>query len=140
MTHSHPDGLDKLPQLFNVLAGNMSLVGPRTVPDTCQKAYAGWLPNLLTVKPGIVGPWVMLSSSNVSLEEEMRLNMHYIRNWTTWLDLQILFKSALLALSGRRPHIVRSAELAQTIAEEGSPTQHPQGVAERRAETVRSLP
>ena len=131
-------GLDKLPQLFNVLSGNMSLVGPRTVPDMCEKAYAGWLPNLLTVKPGIVGPWVMLSRSNVSLEEEMRLNMHYIRNWTIWLDLQILFKSALLALSGRRPRIARSAELAQTIAEEGSPT--PPAVAQRRAESARSLP
>ena len=118
----------------------MSLVGPRIVPSICEKAYAGWMPNLLTVKPGIVGPWVMLSSSNVSLEEEMRLNMHYIRNWTIWLDLQILFKSATLALSGRRPRIVRSAELAQTIAEEGSPTLHPQGVATHRAESARGLP
>ena len=96
-------GLDKLPQLFNVLAGQMSLVGPRTISVGSAERCQRWLPNLLTVKPGITGPWV--TAGGRSLEEEMRLNMYYIRNWTIWLDLQILFHTVRTILSQGRAKI-----------------------------------
>ena len=84
-------GLDKLPQLVNVLRGQMSLVGPRTISVGSEDQYRRWLRNLLTVKPGITGPWAVANIS--TLEDEMRLDMYYIRNWTIWLDLQTLFQS-----------------------------------------------
>jgi lipopolysaccharide/colanic/teichoic acid biosynthesis glycosyltransferase len=84
-------GLDKLPQLVNVLRGQMSLVGPRTISVGSEDRYRRWLPNLLTVKPGMTGPWAVANVSTV--EDEMRLNMYYIRNWTIWLDVQALFQS-----------------------------------------------
>ena len=85
-------GLDKLPQLFDVLAGRMSLVGPRTVSASQDAAYRRWLPRLLTVKPGWLGPWAVTGPQAV--EEELRLALYYVRNWTIWLDLEILFRVA----------------------------------------------
>jgi lipopolysaccharide/colanic/teichoic acid biosynthesis glycosyltransferase len=85
-------GLDKLPQLLNILRGDMSWVGPRTVSVGQMEVHSPWLPNLLTVKPGITGPWAV--GVKRSLDDEMRLTMYYIRNWTIWLDLQILLQTA----------------------------------------------
>ncbi len=83
--------LDKLPQLWDVLRGKMSLVGPRTI--TCDQAdhYGVWLPSLLTVKPGLTGPWAVDGSP--ALDEEIRLLLYYVRNWTIWFDLQLLFQT-----------------------------------------------
>lgn len=89
-------GLDKMPQLFNILRGDMSWVGPRTVSVGHVDVHWPWLPNLLTVKPGVTGPWAVGGSR--SLEAEMRLTMYYIRNWTIWLDLQILLQTAVRVL------------------------------------------
>lgn len=89
-------GLDKLPQLLNILRGDMSWVGPRTVSVGHVEVHSPWLPNLLTVKPGITGPWAV--GRERTLDEEMRLTMVYIRNWTIWLDLQILLQTALRVL------------------------------------------
>jgi lipopolysaccharide/colanic/teichoic acid biosynthesis glycosyltransferase len=89
-------GLDKMPQLLNIVRGEMSWVGPRTVSPNQVEVYSPWLPNLLTVKPGITGPWAV--GRKHTLDEEMRLTMYYIRNWTIWLDLQILVQTALRVL------------------------------------------
>ena len=89
-------GLDKLPQLVNILRGDMSWVGPRTVSVGQVDIHSAWLPNLLTVKPGITGPWAV--GEKHSLDDEMRLTMVYIRNWTIWLDLQVLMQTALRVL------------------------------------------
>ena len=94
--------LDELPQLFNVLLGQMSLVGPRMISPEEAKKYGRLKTNLLTVKPGITGLWQVSGRSDISYEERVRLDMHYIRNYTIWRDLQILFIQTLPAvLKGR---------------------------------------
>jgi lipopolysaccharide/colanic/teichoic acid biosynthesis glycosyltransferase len=92
-------GLRRLPLVFSVLAGRLSLVGPRPVPAGDRDRYRGWLASLATVKPGITGPWAVVPVA--SLEEEMRAALYYIRNWTIWLDFQILVQTALVVLRRR---------------------------------------
>lgn len=96
-------GLDKLPQFYSVLRGDMSLVGPRPVPTERAQLYQEWLPTLASVKPGITGPWVVSGAAVDSLEAEIRLDLYYIRNWTIWLDLQMLLQTALRLFQGERP-------------------------------------
>ncbi|MBN1667735.1 MAG: sugar transferase [Anaerolineales bacterium] len=93
--------LDELPQLLNVLRGEMSLVGPRIISPPEMAEYAQWGLNLLTVKPGITGLWQISGRSDVSYAERVRLDMHYIRNWTIWLDLQILIQTLPTVLKRR---------------------------------------
>jgi exopolysaccharide biosynthesis polyprenyl glycosylphosphotransferase len=85
--------LDELPQLLNVLFGQMSLVGPRMITPEEMDRYGKWRWNLLTVKPGITGLWQISGRSDVSYDERVRLDMYYIRNYTLWLDLQILWRT-----------------------------------------------
>lgn len=85
--------LDELPQLFNVLKREMSLVGPRIIAPDEMTMYDQWSMNLLTIPPGITGQWQVSGRSDISYEERVRLDMHYIRNWTIWLDFQILFRT-----------------------------------------------
>jgi len=96
-------GLDKLPQLFNVLAGQMSLVGPRTISVGSEDRYGQWLPSLLTVKPGMTGPWAVANCPR--LEDEIRLTIYYIRNWNIWLDFQIIFQTVRRMLWRRRAEV-----------------------------------
>ncbi|MBI5035631.1 MAG: sugar transferase [Chloroflexi bacterium] len=100
-------GLDKLPQFINVLRGEMSFVGPRPVPVARASIYQEWLPTLLTVKPGLTGPWVVAGKEAQTLEDEIRLDLYYIRRWTIWLDLQILLQTAWRLFEGVRPAIKR---------------------------------
>jgi lipopolysaccharide/colanic/teichoic acid biosynthesis glycosyltransferase len=86
-------GLDKLPQLLNVLQGRMSLVGPRTITDAAGSPYGPWLSSVLTVKPGMTGLWAVRSVP--TLADEIRLTLYYIRNWTIWLDVQVLLRTAV---------------------------------------------
>ncbi|RMF49188.1 MAG: sugar transferase, partial [Anaerolineae bacterium] len=85
--------LDELPQLFNVLRGEMSIVGPRMISPPEMEMYAKYGLNLLTVKPGITGLWQVSGRSDVSWEQRVRFDMHYVRNWSIWLDLQILLQT-----------------------------------------------
>lgn len=96
-------GLDKLPQFVNILRGEMSLVGPRPIPAARAAIYQEWLPTLLAVKPGFTGPWVVGAREVQTLEDEIRLDLYYIRNWTIWLDIQILLQTALRLFEGVRP-------------------------------------
>lgn len=85
--------LDELPQLFNVLKGDMSLIGPRMIsPEEMQK-YDQWGTGLLSVKPGISGMWQVSGRSDVSYNERIYLDMYYIQNWNIWLDLRLLFRT-----------------------------------------------
>lgn len=94
--------LDELPQLFNVLLGQMALVGPRMITPEEADKYGRQRMNLLTVKPGITGLWQVSGRSDLSYEERVRIDMYYVRNYSVWLDLQILFIQTLPAvLHGR---------------------------------------
>ena len=83
--------LDELPQLFNVLTGQMSLVGPRMITEPERKRYGKWGMNLGTVKPGMTGLWQVSGRSDLSYEERVRLDMHYIRNYSIWFDIYLLW-------------------------------------------------
>lgn len=85
--------LDELPQLINVLRREMSLVGPRMISPPEMEMYQQYGMNLLTVKPGITGLWQVSGRSDVSYADRVRLDMYYIRNWSLWLDLQLLFQT-----------------------------------------------
>lgn len=93
--------LDELPQLFNVLRREMSLVGPRMISPAEMARYEQWGINLLTVHPGITGLWQVSGRSEISYEERVRLDMHYIRNWNIWLDLQLLWQTIPAVLKAR---------------------------------------
>jgi exopolysaccharide biosynthesis polyprenyl glycosylphosphotransferase len=93
--------LDELPQLFNVLKRQMSLIGPRMIAPEEMEKYGHWGMNLLTVPPGISGLWQVSGRSDVSYDERVRLDMYYIRNWTIWLDIQILFQTIPAVLQKR---------------------------------------
>jgi exopolysaccharide biosynthesis polyprenyl glycosylphosphotransferase len=93
--------LDELPQLLNVLRGEMSLVGPRMISPGEANLYGKWQFNLLTVKPGITGPWQTRGRSSLSYEERVRLSMDYIRNYSVWSDLEILVRTIPSVISGR---------------------------------------
>jgi exopolysaccharide biosynthesis polyprenyl glycosylphosphotransferase len=85
--------LDELPQLFNVLKGDMSLVGPRpALPDEVAR-YGDHMRRRLVVKPGITGLWQVSGRSGLSWEEAFRLDLRYVDNWSIVLDLQILWKT-----------------------------------------------
>ncbi len=92
--------LDEIPQLLNVLSGQMSLVGPRMIAPEEVEKYGAWRWNLLTVKPGITGLWQVKGRSDLSYDERVRLDMYYIRNYTTWLDLQVLWQTIPVVLRG----------------------------------------
>jgi lipopolysaccharide/colanic/teichoic acid biosynthesis glycosyltransferase len=86
--------IDELPQFFNVLKGEMSLVGPRPpLPYEVQK-YEPWhLRRILEVKPGVTGLWQVSGRSRTSFDQMVRLDLRYAQNWSLWLDLKILLKT-----------------------------------------------
>lgn len=93
--------LDELPQLLNVLRGEMSLVGPRMIAPDEALRYGKWRLNLLTVRPGITGPWQVRGRSDITYEERIRLSMDYIRNYSIWRDLEIVLRTIPMVLARR---------------------------------------
>jgi len=93
--------LDELPQLFNVLKGEMSLVGPRMITPAELDHFGRWQHNLMTVKPGLTGLWQTSGRSDLSYEERVRLDMHYIRNYTIWTDLKLIVNTVIAVFKGR---------------------------------------
>jgi lipopolysaccharide/colanic/teichoic acid biosynthesis glycosyltransferase len=93
--------LDEFPQLFNILRGEMSLVGPRMISPEEINMYNQWDINLLTVRPGLTGLWQVSGRSDVTYDERVRLDMYYIRNWSIWLDLQLILQTIPAVLKGR---------------------------------------
>jgi Sugar transferases involved in lipopolysaccharide synthesis len=84
--------LDELPQLFNVLKGDMSLIGPRPpIPDEVEK-YERWQRRRLSFRPGIVCTWQVSNRFQPDFQKWMQMDLDYIDNWSLVLDLKILFK------------------------------------------------
>lgn len=92
--------LDELPQLFNVLAGQMSLVGPRPALPEEAARYGYYVRRRLAVKPGLTGLWQIKGRSDLSWEEAVRLDLRYVENWSLALDLQILWKTGSAVFRG----------------------------------------
>lgn len=90
--------LDELPQLFNVLWGDMSLVGPRSITRAELGKYGDYGQLLQSVKPGLSGYWQTEGRSRVSYEERVSMDVYYIRNWSLLFDLKILLKTPLVVL------------------------------------------
>ncbi len=93
--------LDELPQLLNVVKGEMSLVGPRPPLPAEVAQYASDVRRRLLVKPGLTGLWQVSGRSDLSWEESVRLDLHYVENWSLALDVMILWKTAWAVLRSR---------------------------------------
>ena len=92
--------LDEIPQLFNVLIGNMSLVGPRPISDKEIAPYGERHNMYVQVRPGITGLWQVSGRSNSEFEERMALDSFYVRNWSPWLDIYLLSRTLKVVLRG----------------------------------------
>jgi lipopolysaccharide/colanic/teichoic acid biosynthesis glycosyltransferase len=95
--------LDELPQLWNVLRGQMSLVGPRPAPAREVAGYDGWHRRRLSMKPGVTGLWQVTARFDQHFDERVSLDLAYIDSWSLLLDLRILARTvpAVLAGTGR---------------------------------------
>ena len=92
--------LDELPQLWNVLRGEMSLVGPRPPLPAEVTRYMEWHKQRLGVRPGMTGLWQVSGRSLLSFDEGVLLDIYYIENWSLWLDFKILLRTIPKALFG----------------------------------------
>jgi len=92
--------LDELPQLLNVLRGDMSVVGPRPPIPYEVEAYALWHRKRLDMKPGMTGLWQVSGRNRLSFDEMVRLDLFYIENWSPWLDLKIMLRTLPVLLRG----------------------------------------
>ena len=98
---------DELPQLFNVLAGDMSLVGPRPLPaedlssDGMSRIYAEWAQQRSLVRPGITGLWQIRGRSDLTFAQMVELDLEYVRNWSLGLDISILLETPRAVLIGK---------------------------------------
>jgi len=93
--------LDELPQLFNVLAGQMSIVGPRPLPLEETRALTGRHRRRLSLRPGLTCLWQVSGRSDLTFTEWMALDLEYVDRWTLWLDLAILFRTIPAIISRR---------------------------------------
>jgi lipopolysaccharide/colanic/teichoic acid biosynthesis glycosyltransferase len=93
--------LDELPQLFNVLRGEMSLVGPRPPLPSEVAKYGDDVRRRLLVKPGITGLWQISGRSDLDWDETVRLDLYYVENWSIAFDFLILWRTAYAVLQGR---------------------------------------
>jgi lipopolysaccharide/colanic/teichoic acid biosynthesis glycosyltransferase len=95
--------LDELPQLFNVLRGDMSLVGPRPLVGEEDRLFSGWERRRYLVAPGVTGPWQILGSSRVPMADMLTIDYLYCANWSLWLDAKILVRTIPYVFSRRSP-------------------------------------
>lgn len=93
--------IDELPQLMNVLKGEMSLVGPRPVPTYEIEGYDNWHFERFDALPGITGYWQVYGRGRVPFDEMMRMDIHYVRNRTLWLDLKLLALTLPAVVTGK---------------------------------------
>ncbi len=92
--------LDELPQLLNVMRGQMSLVGPRMCTADELRRFGEFGKLVLSVRPGITGYWQVNGRQNVSFEQHVAMDVYYVENWSLWMDLGILLKTPWKVISG----------------------------------------
>ena len=93
--------LDELPQLWNVLRGEMSLVGPRPLVEDEGGQLVGWRRSRIDLKPGLTGLWQVLGRTSIPFEEMIKLDYVYVTNWSMWNDIRLLLRTLPIVL-GRR--------------------------------------
>ena len=93
--------LDELPQIFDVIIGHMSLVGPRPIVDGEISKYGEYFADYCTVPPGITGRWQTSGRSDTTYDERVQMDSWYVRNWSLWQDIVILFRT-IGVVFGRR--------------------------------------
>jgi Undecaprenyl-phosphate galactose phosphotransferase WbaP len=92
--------LDELPQLWNILCGQMSFVGPRPIVAEEISRYGEGFALYAKVTPGLSGMWQVSGRNNLSYEQRVKLDVYYVRNWSVWLDLHILFRTIRVVVLG----------------------------------------
>lgn len=92
--------LDELPQLWNVLRGDMSMVGPRPIIEEEVAKYGSVFPLYLQVLPGLTGLWQVSGRNDTSYRKRTELDSRYIRHWTLWMDLKVLLKTIRVVICG----------------------------------------
>lgn len=90
--------LDELPQIFNILRGEMSIVGPRPIVSQEVEKYGEYINDYYMVRPGLTGYWQVNGRNNVDYEDRVKMDSWYVRNWSVWLDLTLLVKTVGVVL------------------------------------------
>ena len=92
--------LDELPQLWNVLRGEMSLIGPRAYMPAEINDIGDYLDIILKVRPGMTGWWQVMGRHQTTFADRLRMDEYYISNWSLWMDLYIFYKTFWVVLGG----------------------------------------
>lgn len=90
--------LDELPQFFNIIRGDMSCVGPRPIVTDELKRYGDHVGEYLGTRPGLTGLWQVTGRSSTDYDDRVALDSHYVRNWSPWLDIVILFRTVFAVM------------------------------------------
>lgn len=93
--------VDELPQLWNVIKGDMSLVGPRPLLPNEVKRYGAYIEDYILVPPGLTGVWQVSGRSDTTFEERVQMDSWYIHNWTIWIDIVYLAKTFLVIIKSK---------------------------------------
>ena len=93
--------IDELPQLWNVLKGELSLIGPRPVTKDELDRYKSASSIFLSVKPGITGLWQVSGRNETSFEERISLDLYYVQHWSFWMDLKIIYRTVIVMITGK---------------------------------------